>query len=86
VPWQGRLAADPDTRGQPSHKRKEGPNSIQKRGGLSDTSLSFSAIRPSSGSEPAFIFCIALLRCTLTVASVTPISKAICLLRRPRAT
>ena len=40
---------------------------------LIDTSLSLSAIRPSSGSEPAFIFCIALLRCTFTVASEMPI-------------
>ena len=29
---------------------------------MSGTSLSLSAIRPSSGSEPAFIFCIARLR------------------------
>jgi len=54
--------------------------------GSSGTSLSLSAMRPSSGSDPAFIFCIALLRCTFTVASAIPISCAICLLRRPRAT
>jgi len=58
----------------------------QERCGVSGTSLSLSAIRPSSGSEPACIFCIALLRCTFTVASAMPISWAICLLRRPRAT
>ena len=54
--------------------------------GFSGTSLSLSAIRPSSGSEWAFIFRIALLRWTFTVASAMPISPAICLLRRPRAT
>src|SRR5271166_902020 len=43
-------------------------------------------IRPSSGSERACIFRIALLRWTFTVASAMPISPAICLLRRPRAT
>jgi len=48
--------------------------------------LSFSAIRPSSGSERASIFRIALLRWTFTVASAMPISPAICLLSRPRAT
>ena len=58
----------------------------QERCGVSGTSLSLSAIRPSSGSEPAFIFCIALLRCTFTVASAMPMSWAICLLKRPRAT
>jgi DNA-binding transcriptional LysR family regulator len=47
---------------------------VQKRCGLSDTRLSLSAIRPSSGSEPAFILCIAPLRCTFTVASAIPIS------------
>jgi hypothetical protein len=48
--------------------------------------LSFSTIRPSLGSERAFIFRIALLRCIFTVASAMPLSKAICLLKRPRAT
>jgi hypothetical protein len=52
--------------------------------GVSGTSLSLSAMRPSSGSERACIFCIALLRCTFTVASAMPISRAVCLLRRPR--
>jgi hypothetical protein len=59
---------------------------LQERCGFSVTSLSWSAIRPSSGSERAFILCIALLRWTFTVASAMPISPAICLLRRPRAT
>jgi len=54
--------------------------------GFSGVSWSFSAIRPSSGRERAFILCIALLRWTFTVASAKPISLAICLLRRPRAT
>ena len=54
--------------------------------GCSGTSLGLSAIRPSSGSERAFIFRIALLRWTFTGASAMPISPAICLLRRPRAT
>jgi hypothetical protein len=54
--------------------------------GYSNTSWSLSAIRPSSGRERAFIFRIALLRWTFTVASAMPISLAICLLRRPRAT
>jgi hypothetical protein len=59
---------------------------VQELCGFSVTSLSLSAIRPSSGSERAFIFRIALLRWTFTVASAMPISPAICLLRRPRAT
>ena len=59
---------------------------VQECCGFSDTSLSLSAIRPSSGSERAFIFRIALLRWTFTVASAMPISPAICLLRRPCAT
>jgi hypothetical protein len=59
---------------------------VQERCGSSVTSLSLSTIRPSSGSERAFILCIALLRWTFTVASAMPISPAICLLRRPRAT
>ena len=74
--------ADPYSAGTSS---REAP-AVQTRSGSSDTRLSLSAIRPSSGSEPAFIFCIALLRCTFTVASAMPISWAICLLRRPRAT
>ena len=40
--------------------------------GLSDTSLSLSAIRPSSGSESAFILSISLLRYTFTVATAIP--------------
>jgi hypothetical protein len=59
---------------------------VQELYDFSGTSLSLSAIRPSSGSERAFIFRIALLRWTFTVASAMPISPAICLLRRPRAT
>jgi hypothetical protein len=59
---------------------------VQECCGFSGTSLSLSAIRPSSGSERALIFRIALLRWTFTVASAMPISPAICLLRRPRAT
>jgi hypothetical protein len=58
----------------------------QERCRVSGTSLSLSAMRPSSGSDPACIFCIARLRWTFTVASAMPISWAICLLRRPRAT
>jgi hypothetical protein len=60
----------------PAHERCDSPV----------TSLSLSTIRPSSGSERAFILCIALLRWTFTVASAMPISPAICLLRRPSAT
>ena len=56
--------AHPPTRIARPAKRKP-----QELCGLSGTSLSLSAIRPSLGSEPAFIFCIALLRCTFTVAS-----------------
>ena len=54
--------------------------------GVSSTSLSLSVIQPSSGSEPAFIFFIALLRSTFTVASAMPKSNAVRLLRRPCAT
>ena len=53
---------------------------VQECCGSSDASLSMSAIRPSSGSERAFILCIRRLRCTFTVASAMPISPAICLL------
>jgi hypothetical protein len=60
--------------------------SLQKCCGSSGTSLSLSAIRLSAGSERAFIFRIRRLRCTFTVASAMPMSPAICLLRRPRAT
>jgi hypothetical protein len=59
---------------------------VQERCVFSVISLSLSAIRPSSGRERVFILCIALLRWTFTVASAMPISSAICLLRRPRAT
>src|ERR1700685_1417156 len=48
--------------------------------------LSLAAIWPNSGSERAFNFRMALLRWTFTVAWAIPISSAICLLRRPRAT
>jgi len=41
---------------------------------FSGTSLSLRAFRPSSGSERAYIFRIALLRCTFTVASAMPMS------------
>ena len=59
---------------------------VQEVCGFSDTSLSLLAIRPSSASEWAFIFRIAWLRWTFTVASTMPIPPEICLLRRPRAT
>ena len=49
------------------------------------SNFSLSAIRPSFGREAAFIFRI-ILRWTLTVTSLTPMSAAICLLRRPRTT
>jgi len=78
---QGRLTADLPARAVHGAKR-----TAQERCGSSDTSWSLSAIWPSSGSELAFSFCIALLRCTFTVASAMPISWAICLLSRPRAT
>ena len=65
-------------------RKTDGP--VQECGGFSGTSLSRSTNRPSSGSERTFIFRIALLRWTFTVASAIPISPAICLLRRPRAT
>src|SRR5262245_37498553 len=52
-------------------RRTDAP--IQERC-LSGRSSSLSAIRPSSGSEPTFIFCIALMRCIFTVASAMPIS------------
>ena len=53
----------------------------QERCGFSCVSLRMSAIRPSSGSERAFIFRIRLVRCTFTVDSAIPISWAICLLK-----
>ena len=53
---------------------------------FSGTRSSFAAIRPNSGSDRAFIFLMARLRWTFTVVSVMPMSPAICLLRRPRAT
>jgi hypothetical protein len=53
---------------------------------LSGASLSLSAMRLSSGSEPAFIFRIRRLRCTFTVPSARPISTAICLHKRPCVT
>ena len=66
---QGRLTAD-----LPARIVRRAKRTAQERCGSSDTSWSLSAIRPSSGSELAFIFCIALLRCTFTVASAMPIS------------
>jgi acetyl esterase len=45
-----------------------------------------SQARISSPMEAASILRITLLRCSLTVTSLIPRSKAICLLRRPRAT
>jgi hypothetical protein len=77
----GPLAQHPIMRDE---NRTDSP--VQECCGFSGTSLSLSAIRPSSGSERAFIFRIARLRWTFTVASAMPISPAICLLRRPRAT
>jgi hypothetical protein len=56
----------------PARTARRARPAAQERSGSSDTSLSLSAIRPSSGREPAFIFCIALLRCTFTVASASP--------------
>ena len=56
----------------PARTARRARPAAQERSGSSDTSLSLSAMRPSSGSEPAFIFCIALPRCTFTVASATP--------------
>jgi hypothetical protein len=74
------------TRAQPRRgKRTEPDTPVQERCGLSGTSLTLSAIRPSSGSEPAFIFCIARLRCTFTVPSAMPISWPICLLKAAAA-
>jgi hypothetical protein len=73
--------------GAPTQSRRRGTNPpVQECCGFSGTSLSFSANRPSSGSVRTRIFRIALLRWTFTVLSVMPISPAICLLRRPRAT
>jgi hypothetical protein len=46
---------------------------LLKSFGFSSISWSLSAIRPSSVSERAFIFRIALLRWTFTVASAMPI-------------
>jgi len=60
--------------------------SAQESCDFSDTRPSLAAILPNSGSERAFIFRIAWLRWTFTVGSLIPISPAICLLRRPRAT
>jgi hypothetical protein len=50
------------TGGRLAHKSKEGETPTQKRRGSSDPNLRLSAIRPSSGSERAFIFRISLLR------------------------
>ena len=66
---QGRLTAD-----LPARIVRRAKPTAQERRGSSDTSWSLSAIWPSSGSELAFSFCIALLRCTFTVASAMPIS------------
>jgi hypothetical protein len=60
--------------------------SAQELCDFSGTRPSLAAILPNSGSERAFIFRIAWLRWTFTVGSLIPISLAICLLRRPRAT
>jgi hypothetical protein len=67
-------------------KVSRGDSPIYERRNFSGTRWSLSAIRPNSGSERAFIFRIALLRWTFTVVSAMPMSPAICLLRRPRAT
>lgn len=53
---------------------------------FSATSFNVSAMRLSSGSDRSLSFRMRLLRCTLTVASEIPMSPAICLLSRPRAT
>ena len=66
IPQERRLRVDPK---QDALMRGSGAD------GFSDTSLSLSAIRPSSGSEWAFIFRIALLRWTFTVASAMPIPR-----------
>jgi hypothetical protein len=82
-PFDHRRHAGPADRGK---RKKRLLRPVQECRGFSDTSLSLSAIRPSSGSERAFIFRMARLRWTFTVASAMPISPAICLLRRPCAT
>jgi hypothetical protein len=82
-----RRPGPPATRPRETQRRRWNDKPVQECcSGFSDTSLSLSAIRPSSGSERVFIFRIALLLWTFTVASAMPISQAICLLRRPRAT
>lgn len=53
---------------------------------FSGSSFSLSTIRQSSASDAALTFRIMLLRCTFTVVSVMPISKAICLFSLPSAT
>ncbi len=73
-------------RGGSRETKRRTDTSVQDCRVSSGTSLSLPAIRPNSVSDRTFIFRIALLRWTFTVASVMPISPAICLLRRPRAT
>jgi hypothetical protein len=46
----------------PTKRKRWADMPVQELCGFSDTRLSLSAIRPSSGSERAFIFRIALLR------------------------
>ena len=53
---------------------------------FSDRRFSWSTIRQSSAIDSAPIFRIMLLRWTLTVVSVMPMSPAICLFSRPSAT
>ncbi len=51
-----------------------------------DVRRNFAAILTRSGRELAFIFCITLPRCALTVISLIPSSPPTCLFNRPATT